>query len=94
MRVDYRIEALNDLGNILTYIASENPSASQRVGAAIRTSIDRLSTFPHSGKKGAVSGTLELVVPRLPYIVVYRVHSLVEILSIFHTATNEPRSQF
>jgi plasmid stabilization system protein ParE len=34
----------------------------------------------------------ELVIPRLPYIAVYRIHSAVDILAVFHTSTDEPRA--
>jgi toxin ParE1/3/4 len=51
-----------------------------------------LELFPYSGRQGIIPGTYELVVPKLPYIVVYRVAEHVEIVSIFHTSTDEPRS--
>ena len=40
--------------------------------------------FPYSGRKGSVEGTFELIVPNLPFIVVYRVTEFVEIVAIFH----------
>ncbi len=42
--------------------------------------------FPLSGRRGSVEGTYELVVPRLPYIAVYRITAFVEIVAIFHAA--------
>ena len=93
MRVLYRLEAVRDLNGHLTYISQDNSEAAEQVGAAIRRAIDRLGIFPHSGRKGVVSGTYELVIPRLPYIVVYRIRSpFVEITSIFHTSTDKPRA--
>lgn len=92
MKVFYRVEALADLNGIISYIASENPAAATQVGAVIRRSAAMLEHFPHAGRIGAVSGTYELVVPQLPYINVYRVHSIVEIVSVFHAATDTPRA--
>lgn len=43
--------------------------------------------FPYSGRRnGSVEETYELIVPRLSYIVVYRVTERVEIVAIFHAA--------
>ena len=92
MQVAYRLEALADLNNHFSYISQENPEAAARVVSKIRQTIRRLARFPYSARKGIEPGTYELVIPRLPYIVVYRVHSFVEILAVFHTATDTPRS--
>jgi len=92
MKVVYRLEALGDLQNHFSYIAEDDPAAASRVVTDICKVIRRLEIFPYSGRKGIVEGSYELVVPRLPYIVVYRVHSEVEILAVFHTSTNEPRA--
>ncbi len=45
-----------------------------------------------SGRAGAVAGTYELVVPGLLYIAVYRVNDVVEIVAIFRTSADNPRS--
>jgi toxin ParE1/3/4 len=46
-----------------------------------------LRSTPNRGRAGRAEGTRELVLPRLPYIVVYRVtESDVEILHIYHGA--------
>jgi plasmid stabilization system protein ParE len=55
---------------------------------AIRTATTRLQEFPASGRNGTVSGTREIVIPNLPYLVVYRVAGgEVQIIRVFHTAT-------
>ena len=92
MKVAYRLEALQDLDRHRAYILERNPNAALRVADAIRHAISRLELFPYSGRQGIVPGTFELVVPKLPYIVVYRVSEHVEIVSIFHTSTDKPRS--
>ncbi len=92
MKVVYRLEALQDLKQHRDYITEFNPGAANRVAETIRRSISRLEIFPMSGRAGAVAGTYELVVPGLPYIAVYRVNDVVEIVAIFHTSTDNPRS--
>jgi toxin ParE1/3/4 len=59
----------------------------------IETAIDRLVTFPESGRRGRVEGTRELVVPDTPFIVAYRpTGSTVDILSVVHSARRWPSS--
>ena len=50
-----------------------------------------LRTLPQRGRIGREEGTRELVVARLPYIVVYRIKAnAVEILHIYHGAQDRP----
>lgn len=86
MKIVYRREALDDLDSHFTYIARDRPNAAGQVIERIRSSVECLEMFPYSGRCGSVEETYELVVPRLPYIVVYRVTERVEIVAIFHAA--------
>ena len=72
------------------YISNDSPSAAQRVSRLIVEAIWRLKPFPQSGRKGQINGTYELVVPKLPFIVVYVVtKDTVDIIAIFHVAEGE-----
>ena len=75
----------------ISFIATENPRAAAAVRNRIRTAVLRLAEFPESGRAGQVTGTRELVVPGLPYLVVYRVgKESVEVLRVFHTSQERP----
>lgn len=92
MNVRFTQEARDDLAGIAEYISRENPVAARQVVGAIERATGRLSQFPQSGRVGAVETTRELVVPRLPFIAVYRVATdAVEIIAVFHAAKNRPR---
>jgi toxin ParE1/3/4 len=75
-------------------MTKRNPDAARRVGARIRETIDLLAAFPKMGHEGALSGTCEMVVPGLPYVVVHRIESGDEealvILGIYHGAQLRP----
>ena len=71
MKISYRLDAVADFARIHSHIAEDNPAAARLVIGRIEQSITRLSMFPNSGRIGVVAGTWELVVPGLPYIVVY-----------------------
>jgi plasmid stabilization system protein ParE len=43
------------------------------VGQRIRETIQLLATFPMLGHEGVLLGAREMVVPGLPYVVVYRI---------------------
>jgi toxin ParE1/3/4 len=93
MIIRFLDSAQADLQSIYNYIAKDNPRIAARVIGAIEQSTQRLAMFPLSGRSGAVETTRELVVPRIPYIAVYRVSDeAVEIIAVFHAAQNKPRS--
>ncbi|MDH3704299.1 MAG: type II toxin-antitoxin system RelE/ParE family toxin [Alphaproteobacteria bacterium] len=88
MNLIWSPEAIDDLASIRQYIAQDDPRAARKVVSAIITLIERqLPQFPRSGRKGRVAGTLELVVPRLPFVVPYRLNGDdIEILRVYHGA--------
>ena len=87
MKLRYKARALRHLEQIHSYIAKDDPAAASRVVVRIAHSIGRLSRFPWSGRPGVVAGTRILVVPGIPYVVVYRVlEEFIAVLAILHTA--------
>lgn len=95
MIVRFSTAARADIHSIYNFIAKDSPEIAARVVGTIEQSIMRLAKFPLSGRSGSVDTTRELVIPRLPYIAVYRlVPSTVEIIAVFHAAQDKPRSSF
>lgn len=83
--------AQRDREDIHAYIARRDPARASHVLAAIATAVNRLVDFPALGRPGRKPGTRELVIPRLPYIAVYRVRGeRVQILRVLHTAREWP----
>ena len=67
-------EAIDDLAALRAYIEQDDPAAARRVALHIVESIETLlSNNPEMGRPGRVPGTRELVIPRTPFIVPYRV---------------------
>jgi toxin ParE1/3/4 len=95
MRVFIGESAYADLERIFRWIEIDSASAAQSVIDRIGTSMERLSAFPRLGRLGSVGGTLELVVPRLPYIVVYTIDEDADelrVVAIFHAAQDRSSS--
>ncbi len=93
MNIHWTALARSDLLELTTYIAADNPFAARQVTVRIKTTSLLLSEHPRIGRGGRVSSTRELVVPRTPYIIVYRLRQEeVLILRIRHGARRWPRT--
>lgn len=92
MIVVWSPEAIDDLSALRAHIAEDNPKAAQRVVLRILHAVeDLLAKQPDIGRAGRVPGTRELVVPRTPYIVPYRVrNNRIQILRVYHGARRWP----
>ena len=87
MKLRWQVSAVSDLANIRDYIAVNSPSAARDVVDRVFRSVERLRMFPASGRLGQVPGTREVVVPGLPYVVVYtHDETRVDVVAIFHGA--------
>jgi addiction module RelE/StbE family toxin len=87
--------AAKDLDNIETYIATENsPLTAVDVVLKVMDSSELiLSNHPQAGRPGRVSGTRELVIDGIPFILIYRIVDRlgqVQILRVLHDAQQWP----
>jgi toxin ParE1/3/4 len=92
VRIVWLARALADRDAIVTYIAQDSPRAALEQGDRIQAAVDRLSDNPESGRRGRIPGTREKVVPRTPYVVVYRLSAAetIEVLRVLHGAQRWP----
>jgi toxin ParE1/3/4 len=91
MKVEWSPEAAADFAGIVAYIHEQNPSAADHVAHTTFDSAAALESFPNRGRPGRVSGTRELVLAPLPFIVIYRFkRNVVEIARVLHGAQRWP----
>ena len=92
MRLRWTEPAAHDLIRICDYIEAQNgPTAARRVAITIHDGISSLTDFPKRGRLGKKINTRELVITRLPYLVVYRLREdTIEVLRILHGAQRWP----
>ncbi len=92
MNVAWSREAIDDLSRLRSYISENDASAAQRVALYILHQVETvLPDNPEFGRTGRVAGTRELVIPKTPFIVPYRVNrQSLEILRIYHVAQRWP----
>ena len=87
MRIRWTVPAADDLQSIKNYLQQHYPHFAEPTLRAIYQSIRLLKTLPNRGRTGHRSGTRELALTPLPYVVVYSVKAdAVEILHIYHGA--------
>ena len=87
MRLVWTKPARADINAIWDYLAERNPYAAEMVDSRILRDVEGLIAFPKRGRPGRVAGTRELVIPSLPYIVVYGIGSTeVVIYRVVHGA--------
>lgn len=93
MNIQWSPEAIEDLNSLRAFIAQDNLSAAQTVALHILQNIEQLlSDNPYMGRPGRVPGTRELVIPRTPFIVPYRLRrDTIQILRVYHGARRWPK---
>jgi toxin ParE1/3/4 len=87
-------EAIDDLAALRAFIEQDDPAAARRVALHIIENIETLlPRNPAMGRPGRVPGTRELVIPRTPFIVPYRIAGdTLQILRVFHGARRWPET--
>jgi addiction module RelE/StbE family toxin len=92
MQVRWTSAAANDLENIANYLFEQTPENAARLIREIYDTPSSLKTFPNRGRAGKKEGTRELVMPSLPYIIVYLVRGdTVHIVRVLHSSQDWPR---
>ena len=89
MELVFDDQAILDIENIFSWIAEDSPAAAKIVTDRLLSSLELLISFPFIGHVGHDPDTLEWVVRRLPYVVVYevdRARELIIVTGVFHGA--------
>ena len=86
-RIRWTVPAAEDLESIKSYLQRQFPRFAEPTVRTIYQRIRSLRTAPTRGRPGHRSGTRELVLTPLPYVVAYRIQAeVIEILHIHHGA--------
>ena len=92
MTLTWSPESIHDHISLRAHIAEHDPAAANRVTLHILYCVENLlSENPQLGNSGRVPGTRELVIPKTPYIVPYRIRgTTIEIVRVYHRARRWP----
>lgn len=87
MRLRWTVPAAEDLEGIKDYLQINQPKFAEPTVRRIYNRIRSLKGAPNRGRPGHRSGTRELALTPLPYVVVYSLKpDAIEILHIYHGA--------
>lgn len=93
MRVIWSAASVRHLQEAVEYLQGESTRGATTTRRRILETARRIGQMPFSGREGRIEGTREAVVPRTPYVVVYRVSAhTVEVLGIWHAARFWPET--
>jgi addiction module RelE/StbE family toxin len=92
MTVRWTKPAADDLTHICDYTERRfGPAQARRAALAIYAAANGLRDMPNRGRIGRKSGTREIVVVGLPFVIIYRVRKeAVEIVRVLHGAQQWP----
>ena len=94
MQLQWTEPAAQDLDKVEEYIAKENsPTVAIDIVLKVMETVEMvLPTHPRAGRMGRVTGTRELVVEGVPFIVIYRQigPDQLQILRVLHDAQQWP----
>jgi plasmid stabilization system protein ParE len=95
MRLRFTPRAVANIAEIADYIHTRNPVSAQRVRAAILEGLQKLSLFPHVGRRQKTDGVRKFVTRKYAYLIYYMVDEVAEeivILSVKHPAERREHS--
>jgi plasmid stabilization system protein ParE len=93
MRVELLPKAVRDLEAIIDYIAADSPRGAKKVSASLADALQLIGEHPEIGRPVSGRNLRLFVVPGLPYVMPYRFRrNTVEILRVFHTSRQRPKS--
>ena len=75
MRVRYSFRAFADREAIYDYLEQRSPQGARNVQLAVARAIRSLASYPRLGQRTDRPGVYELIVPRRPYKVYYRIEN-------------------
>lgn len=90
-RIRWTVRALRRLDEIGAYIEKDDPGAAARVVARLVASVDMLAELPTAGRIGRITGTREVVLSDIPYIIPYRLRQHIEIITVMHASQKWPK---
>jgi toxin ParE1/3/4 len=93
MTIHWAKDATRQLLAAHAYVAADNPAPALRLLQRITKAVNLLAAHPLAGREGRVRNTRELVIPRTPYIVAYRIkRSGIQVLAVLHGKRRWPES--
>jgi plasmid stabilization system protein ParE len=85
-RIRWTVRASPRFDQIVAYIEKDDPNAAAGVVTRLVAAVDMLAELPAAGRISRITGTRELVLSDIPYIIPYRLRHDIEILTVMHAS--------
>jgi toxin ParE1/3/4 len=86
LSIKWTSPARQDLLEAAKHALEDDPAKAAKLADAIFKAVEQLALFPGSAPPGRVAGTRQLSLPKLPFVIVYKVGITdLHILRILHT---------
>jgi toxin ParE1/3/4 len=77
--------------SLTIFLSEDSPLAATQVVQAIMDAVETMLLHPVRGRPGRLEDTRELIMPRLPYLIIYRIRdNQVVILNVVHGSRRWP----
>lgn len=91
-QLEFSLRSIANIEAIKLHIAADNPVAASEVVESVLSAADKLMDFPMLGHAGRRLGTRELVLPKFPYTIIYRLTlKKVIIAAVIHQSRRNPK---
>jgi plasmid stabilization system protein ParE len=91
MKIRLSKAAISDLRETQAYISLDSPVTARQVVVRLQKAVELIAERPEIGRLLDGGGTREWSVPRLPYVIPYRVTgSGLKVLRFWHTSRDRP----
>ena len=91
MKLAWTKQAVRDLVEDRAYVELDNPKAAAELARRIVKATEKLLRNPELGRRGRLQGTRELIIPKTPYLIAYRINGKrIELLRVLHSSRQYP----
>lgn len=91
MDLRWHPDAVADIKAAIDYSRPRWPGTAATLATHILGHVAHLADYPNAGRQGALAGTRELVIPQLPFLIVYEATAeSVTFLRVYHQAQRLP----
>jgi toxin ParE1/3/4 len=90
--MEWPARGVRNLVELRSYIVSESGETAAAVSRRILDAVELLTEHPEAGRPGRIPGTRELVIPRTPFLIPYRIkRGRVELIAALHGHQEWPK---
>lgn len=89
LSIKWTAPAKRDILEATKHALKDDPAKAEKLADALFKAVEQLALFPGSAPPGRIEGTRQLSLPKLPFVIIYKIgFTDLHILRILHTRRN------